>query len=64
MCFYSNTNKTKIANKPIRVYKLLVKINETPMMCYRYYRGLNIPENPKHSCIYFADYKIYKYGGG
>lgn len=64
MCFYSNTNETKIASKPIRVYKLLEKNNEAPAMFYKYYRGLNTPEHPETSYVYYKCQNLYEYGGG
>ena len=64
MCFFSDTNEIKIASKPIRVYKLLEKTNEAPAMFYKYYRGLNTPENPEISWKYHKYHNIYEYREG
>lgn len=64
MCFYSNTTETKIASKPIKVYKVLEKNNEAPAMFYKYYRGLNTPEHPEISWKYYKIQNLYEYGGG
>lgn len=64
MCFYSTTNKTKIANKPIKVYKILENNGNAPIMPYKYYRGLNIPERSYTNCTYNKYDAAYVYEGG
>lgn len=57
MCFWTNTNKFKIAKRPIRIYKWLTN-NVSPFYGYYYYKGLNIPIqktiDEKHSFPYIV----------
>lgn len=44
MCFYTEKNQFKIAEKPIRVYKAL-NGRYSPIRDYTYCKGLNFPES-------------------
>lgn len=60
MCFYSRTNKFKIAIRPIRVYKWLSVCNKSPFFNYEYQKGLNVPntkprfKKPIDNCLYYS----------
>ena len=63
MCFYSNTNKFKIAIRPIRVYKWLSNgYTQSPVYNYIYQKGSNVP---KEKIILESEkYPYYSFGMG
>ena len=62
MCFFTNTNKFKIAKRPIRVYKWLTNDDVSPFYGYNYHKGLNTPIEKTIKERYIFPYIVFESG--
>ena len=61
MCFTTQRNQFKIAEKPIRVYKVLIG-RSSSIQYYIYCKGLNVPESTIVESVQTRS--VYNYFGG